>query len=125
MGRWQEKIRTERQPIIGEKQPSFQPVEKIEMVDAMLQIIAGQWQGIGVWNVLQEMQSIWGQQVLVVETGANQSGLRQNYPEMMIFEPNEFLDIVRCWPESEGIVRAKRAFSGQVVEGGEHDVKAW
>ena len=117
MGRWREKVRSEQLDEVEPKRQFFRPVENIDLVTGWQQITAGQWQGIGLLEPLPEMQAIWGERVLIVEPGRDLSRLRQQFTGTMIFEPKEFLDIIERWPESEGVLRAKRAFSGDIVGG--------
>ena len=117
MGRWQEKVGSEQQAIIEQKPKSFHPVETISLVDGMQDIIAGTWAGIGLLETLPEQQAIWGQQVLIAADGIDRHRLQEQFAGVMIFEPKEFLDIIERWPESEGLVRAKRVFVGDIVGG--------
>ena len=106
---------TEIQSQVAIKPKSFRPIEQIDLVTGVQQIIAGTWQGIGLLEPLPEQQAIWGKQVLIVEQGRDHQRLQEQFTGTMIFEPKEFLDIIEHWPETEGLVRAKRAFAGDVV----------
>ena len=115
MGRWQEKVGSEQQSTVEQKPKGFRSVETISLVDGMREIIAGTWAGIGLLETLPEQQAIWGKQVLIVEQGRDRQRLQEQFTGTMIFEPKEFLDIVERWPETESLVRAKRAFAGDIV----------
>ena len=117
MGRWQEKVGSEQQTSIEQKPKGFRPVEQIDLLTGWQQIVSGRWQGIGLLDVLPEMQAAWGRQALVVEPGRDITRLRQQYPDAAICTPKEIGYIVEHWPESEGVLRAKRAFSGDIVGG--------
>ena len=108
---------TEKQSRVAIKPKSFRPIEQIDLVTGMQQIIAGTWQGTGLLETLPEQQAIWGQQVLIAADGIDRHRLQTAYPGTMIFAPAEFLTVVNDWPESESAVRAKRAFGG-VITGG-------
>ena len=115
VGRWQEKIANEQQPTIIPEKQGFHPVESISLTEGMQDIITGRWRGIGLLDVLEGYTHIFGRQVLLVEPSKNRHRLREQYAGAMMFEPQEFLDVIESWPESEGIVRAKRAFAGNVI----------
>ena len=117
MGRWQEKVGSEQQAIIEQKPKGFRPIEQIDLVTGMQQIVAGTWQGTGLMETLPEQQAIWGQQVLIAADGIDRHRLQTAYPGIMIFAPAEFLTVVNDWPSSEGAIRAKRAFGGLITGG--------
>ena len=108
---------TEMQSRVAIKPKSFRPIEQIDLVTGMLQIIAGTWQGIGLLETLPEQQAIWGQQALIADDDIDRHRLQAVYPGTMIFTPVEFLTVVNDWPESESVVRAKRAFGGLITGG--------
>ena len=118
MGRWQAKVGSEQQAIIEQKPKGFRPVEQIDLLTGWQQIVAGTWAGVGLLETLPEQQAIWGQQVLIATEDIDRHRLQTAYPGIMIFAPAEFLDVVERWPESTGLVQAKRAFGG----GGEADI---
>ena len=120
MGRWQEKIANEQQANEMQSQVAINPkgfhqVETVPLVYGMQDIIAGRWRGIGLLDVLDGYTNLFGRQILIVEPGKDRHRLKEQYPAIMMFEPAEFLDIIECWPESEGIVQAKRTFAGDVM----------
>lgn len=106
---------TEMQPASAIKPKSFRPVEQIDLLTGWQQIVSGTWQGVGLLETLPEQQITWGKQVLIVEQGRDRQRLQEQFTGTMIFEPKEFLDIVERWPETESLVRAKRAFAGDIV----------
>ena len=117
VGRWREKIESEPKATFSPKYKSFHPVEAVSMAEGMKDIIAGRWRGIGLLDVLDGQTHIWGKQILIAESGIDRHRLRAAYPGTMIFTPAEFLDVVEGWPESEGLIRAKRAFLGHIAGG--------
>ena len=108
---------TEMQPSSAIKPKCFRPVEQIDLLTGWQQIVAGTWQGAGLLETLPEQQAIWGPRVLIAADGIDRHRLQTAYPGTMIFAPAEFLTVVNDWPESESVVRAKRAFGG-VITGG-------
>ena len=108
---------TEKQPASAIKPKGFRPVEQIDLLTGMRQIIAGAWTGIGLLETLDGNTHVFGRQVLIVADGIDRHRLQTAYPGTMIFAPAEFLTVVNDWPESESVVRAKRAFGG-VITGG-------
>ena len=117
MGRWQAKVGSEQQAIIEQKPKGFRPIEQIDLVTGMQQIVAGTWQGVGLLETLPEQQAIWGQRALIAADGIDRHRLQAAHPGIMIFTPTEFLTVINDWPSSESAVRAKRAFGG-VITGG-------
>ena len=109
---------TEMQPASAIKTKGFHPVEQIDLATGMQQIIAGTWDGIGLLETLDGYTHVFGRQVLIVADGIDRHRLQAAYPGIMIFKPAEFLDVVERWPESTGLVQAKRAFGG----GGEAEI---
>jgi len=107
----------EPQSEVAIKPEGFRPVEQVDLLTGWQQIVTGTWAGVGLLKTLPEQQVVWGQQVLIVEPGKDRHRLQTAYPETMIFKPAEFLDVVEGWPESEGLIRAKRAFNGHVAGG--------
>ena len=105
---------TEMQPASAIKPKSFRPVEQIDLLIGWQQIVSGRWQGIGLLDVLPEMQAAWGRLALVVEPGKDITKLRQQYPDVAICTPKEIGYIVGHWPESEGVLMAKRSFHGDI-----------
>ena len=110
-----EQTEKQDQRTVEPKRRGFHPVESIRLTDGMQDIVAGRWRGIGLLDVLEGYTHIFGRQVLIVEPGKDRHRLREQYAGVMRFEPQEFLDVIESWPESEGIVRAKRAFAGNVI----------
>ena len=108
---------TEIQSQVAIKPKSFRPIEQIDLVTGMQQIIAGTWQGTGLLETLPEQQAIWGQQALIAADDIDRHRLQAAHPGIMIFAPTEFLTVINDWPSSESAVRAKRAFGG-VITGG-------
>lgn len=108
---------TETQSQAAIKQKGFRPVEQIDLLTGWQQIVAGTWAGVGLLETLPEQQAIWGPRVLIAADGIDRHRLQTAYPGTMIFAPAEFLTVVNDWPESESVVRAKRAFGG-VITGG-------
>ena len=115
MGRWQEKIANKQQTITEAKQKGFHEVEQIDLAEGWRQIIAGQWHGIGLLDVQDENTQVFGRQVLIVESGMDRRRLQEEYPQTMMFTPDEFWNLIERWPESESIIRVKRVFGGDVV----------
>ena len=109
---------TETQSQAAIKQKGFRPVDRVDLVAGWQDITAGTWEGVGLLEVLPDQQTIWGLQVLIVAEDINRQRLQAVYQGTMIFTPAEFLDVVERWPESTGLVQAKRAFGG----GGEADI---
>ena len=109
---------TETQSQAAIKQKGFRPVEQIDLLTGWQQIVAGTWAGMGLVEPLPDQQAIWGLRVLIVAEDINRQRLQAVYQGTMIFTPAEFLDVVERWPESTGLVQAKRAFGG----GGEADI---
>lgn len=108
---------TEMQPDSAIKPKGFRPVEQIDLLTGWQQSVSGRWQGVGLLDVLPEMQAAWGRHALVVEPDRDTTRLRQQYPDAAICTPKEIGYIVDHWPESEGVLRAKRSFSGDIVGG--------
>ena len=117
MGRWKEKIGSEQQAIIEQKPKGFHLVETVSLVDGMRQIISGTWEGIGLLETLDGHAHIFGRQVLIVADGIDRNRLQAAYPGTMIFDPAEFLDVISDWPETEGVILAKRIFNGEIIGG--------
>ena len=117
MGRWQEKVTDGLPATIEPKQKAFRPVEQIDLATGMQQIIAGTWEGIGLLETLDGHAHIFGRQVLIVADGIDRNRLQAAYPGTMIFDPAEFLDVISDWPETEGVILAKRIFNGEIIGG--------
>ena len=101
----------------GNQKQGYRNIEQIDLATGMRQIIAGAWTGIGLLKTLDGNTHVFGRQVLIVADGIDRHRLQTAYPGTMIFAPAEFLTVVNDWPESESVVRAKRAFGG-VITGG-------
>ena len=128
MGRWQKKIsgnetesRVCRKPDEHEptkptepKRQGFREVEQIDLAEGWRQIVAGEWKGIGLLDVLEGGQHIWGRQIIIAEHGANRDKLMAHYPGLMIFTPQEFMDAVEHWPENAATIQAKKTFQGDI-----------
>lgn len=110
-----EQQESEMQSQVAIKPKGFRPVETVSLVEGMQDIIAGRWRGNGLLDVLDEHTHIFGRQVLIVEPGKDRHRLKEEYPSTMMFEPAEFLDVIENWPESAGLVQAKRTFAGDVM----------
>jgi hypothetical protein len=117
VGRWREKICDKQQQTDAKNRQGFCLAETISLTEGMQDIVAGRWRGIGLLDVLGEYMDVFGQKVLIVEHGIDRRRLQAHYPRTTIFSPAEFLDIMEHWPESSGIVQAKRAFAGDVMSG--------
>ena len=96
------------------KRQGFREIEQIDLTEGWQQIVTAQWKGIGILDVLEGGQHIWGKQVLIVEHGRDRRKLQEHYPGMMIFEPAEFMDAVDHWPENAATIQAKRTFAGDI-----------
>ena len=101
----------------GNQKQGYRNIEQIDLATGVQQIIAGNWQGIGLLETLDGHAHIFGQQVLIAADGIDRHRLQTAYPGTMIFDPAEFLDVINDWPESEGAVRAKRACGGLITGG--------
>ena len=112
-----EQSTNEIQPASAIMLKGFRPVGQIDLLTGWQQIVSGRWQGVGLMDVLPEMQAVWGRHALVAEPGSDATRLRQQYPDAAICTPKEIVYIVEHWPESEGVLRAKRDFSGVIVGG--------
>lgn len=117
MGRWREKVADGMPSVIEPRQKTFRVIEQITMADGMRQIMAGTWEGIGLLDVIDGYADIFGRQVLIVESGIDRHRMRAHYFGMMIFTPAEFLDVMNDWPETEGVILAKRIFNGEIIGG--------
>ena len=111
-------IEDDEQAISETKKQGFRPVDRVDLVAGWQDITAGTWEGVGLLEVLPDHQAIWGLRVLIVAEDIKRQRLQAVYQGTMIFTPAEFLDVVERWPESTGLVQAKRAFGG----GGEADI---
>ena len=108
---------TEMQPDSAIKPKGFRPVEQIDLLTGMRQIIAGAWQGIGLLETLDGHAHIFGRQVLIVADGIDRHRLQAACRGAMIFKPAVFLDVMNDWPETEGAILAKRIFNGEITGG--------
>jgi hypothetical protein len=100
------------------KRRGFYPAEKIDLADGWRQIIAGEWRGVGLLDVMEPLLYEWGRRIIIAEPGRDRRKLQTYYPGLMIFEPKEFQDAVNGWPDNIGVVLAKRMFNGDIVEVG-------
>ena len=97
----------------------FHEVEKVDLIEGWRQIIAGQWRGIGLLDVLEPLRHTWGSQILIAEPGRDRGKLQTHYPGLMIFTPKEFQDAVKHWPDNSGVILAERIFDVEILEGKE------
>lgn len=121
MGRWQAKVADGLPVTIEPKQKAFHPVETVSLADGMQDIIASRWRGIGLLETMDGHTHIFGRQVLIVADGIDRHRLQTAYPGTMIFDPAEFLDVISDWPETEGVILAKRIFNGEIIGGVENE----
>ena len=117
VGRWQGKISLEQQAIVEPKRSGFHDVEQIDIAEGWQQMVAGQWQGIGLIDVQDGQRDTWGQQILIADHRADRRKLQAHYPGMMIFTPAEFVDAVNDWPDNAATIQAKRIFRGDIAGG--------
>ena len=96
------------------RRQGFHSVEEIDLADGWQQIVAGEWRGIGLLELLEGWWHIWGRRVLIVEPGRDRGKLQKYYPNAMIFAPAEFMDVVEHWPENAATIQAKRTFAGDI-----------
>ena len=96
------------------KRQGFREIEQIDLATGWRQIVAGQWRGIGLLDVLEPLRHTWGRRVLIVEPGRDRRKLQEYYPNAMIFAPAEFMDVVEHWPENAATIQAKRTFAGDI-----------
>lgn len=113
MGRWLNSrvntSETEQTKLTKEKQ-GFHPVEQIDLAEGWRQIVAGQWRGVGLLDVLEPLQHTWGRKIIITEPGRDRGKLQAQYPGLMIFTPEEFQDAVNGWPGNAGEILAMRVF---------------
>ena len=100
------------------KRQGFREIEQIDLATGWRQIVAGQWRGIGILDVMEEGRNVLGRKITIAAPGANRGKLQEYYPNVMILAPQEFRDIIEHWPDSERLVMAKRMFSGEILEQG-------
>lgn len=100
----------------GSNAEQYLPVEQLDMAAAWAQIVAGKWHGIGLLNTQDGWQHVWGKRVLLVEPGHDCQELRGQYPAAMVFTVDEFIDVIRQWPDNEAAVHAKKVFGGAIEE---------
>ena len=117
MGRWQGKIGGEQRPTIEPKRQGFHEVEQIDLADGWRQMVAGQWRGIGLLDVLEEQRDAWGRQAIIADPRADRRKLQTHYPGVMIFTPAEFIDAVNGWPDNAATIQAKKIFRGDIAGG--------
>ena len=98
------------------KRQGFLEVEQIGLADGWRQIVAGEWKGVGLLDVLEGQQHTWGRRIIIAEPGRDRGKLQENYPGTMIFEPAEFRDAVEHWPGNAAAIQAKKTFSGDISE---------
>ena len=79
--------------------------------------MVGTWRGIGLLDVQEPLQQVWGSRIIIVEPGQDRRRLQECYPGLMIFEPKEIQDAVNDWPENAAMMQVKRTFSGDIVVG--------
>ena len=93
----------------------YMPVETISLMEGWRQVEAGTWRGVGLLDVLNGFTHTWGRQIIIAEPGRDRGKLLAQYPKVMIFTPNEFMDAVTGWPENSATILAKRTFAGDIV----------
>lgn len=98
------------------KRNGFHEVEQIELAEGWRQIVAGEWQGIGLLDVV-ESQDVWGKRIIIADASANRKKLREYWPGVMIVLPAEFMEIINGWPDTEALVRTMRVFDAHIVGG--------
>ena len=117
MGRWlddpDESPKREVSKPTEPKRQGFHVIEQIDIAEGWRQIVAGEWQGIGLLDV-QEDQDVWGRQIIIADAGANRGKLQAHYPGVAIFAPEEFRDAVEHWPDDAATIRAKKTFRGDI-----------
>jgi hypothetical protein len=101
----------------GNQKQGYRNIEQIDLATGMQQVIAGTWEGIGLLETLDGHTHIFGRQVLIVADGIDRHRLREKFPGVMIFTSVEFLDVISDWPETEGVILAKRIFNGEITKG--------
>lgn len=92
----------------------YKIVQRISLADGWAQILSGLWEGIGLLEVQEPCRQVWGSQVFIVDDKVDRLTLRREYPEAMIFLAAEFTDAMTHWPGNEGVILAKRFFSGEI-----------
>ena len=107
----------EMQSRVALKSREFHEVEQIDLAEGWRQIVAGEWKGIGLLDVLEEQRRVWGRQVIIAEPGRERGKLQEHYPGVMIFTPAEFMDAVEHWPENAATIQAKKIFRGDIRGG--------
>ena len=115
MGRWLDRvseITAQENKLFATKHENYIPVKTISLVDGWLEIESGKWQGVGLLDVLEENIHVFGKQVIVAES--DHERLREQFPQLMIFTPDEFKQLVNDWPDSKMTVYALRRFDGQI-----------
>ena len=105
----------------GHQKQGYRKIGQIDLATGMRQIIAGTWEGIGLLETMDGHTHIFGRQVLIVADGIDRHRLQTAYPGTMIFDPAEFLDVISDWPETEGVILAKRIFNGEIIGGVENE----
>ena len=118
MGRWlDEPSETPKREVTKPTEPKpkgFHEVEQIDIAEGWRQIVAGEWKGIGLLDVLEEQRRVWGRQVIIAEPGRERGKLQEHYPGVMIFTPTEFMDAVEHWPDNAATIQAKKTFQGDI-----------
>ena len=92
----------------------YRPVETLSLLEGWRRIEAGQVDGAFFLEVMEPMQYTWGPRVIV--TDRDRGEVREQFPEVLIFTPPEFQEIIKDWPESEGAVLALRVFKGALIK---------
>lgn len=118
MGRWLddpgEIPKREVTKVTEPRRQGFHSVAQIDLAEGWRQIVASQWRGVGLLDVLDGQRHIWGKQIIIAESAANREKLQANYPGVMIFTPQEFIDAVEHWPDNAATIQAKRTFAGDI-----------
>lgn len=108
------KTKKQEQKPAEPKRQGFHPVEEIGLAKGWRQIMAGEWRGVGLLNVLDPLHYEWGRQIIIMEPGRDRVKLQAQYPGLMIFGPKEFQDAVNGWPDNAALIKAKRTFTGDI-----------
>lgn len=93
----------------------FHVIEEVDIAEGWRQIVAGEWRGIGLLEVIED-QAIWGRQIIIADASANREKLMAHYSGIAIFTPAEFRDAVEHWPDNAATIQAKRTFKGDILE---------
>ena len=93
--------------------PKYKPVGNVSLADGIKEILEGTWTGVGILETLDGWTHLFGKRVIVADR--DREGLRKQFPDLLIFSPDDFKWIVEDWPKSEMIVYALRQFDGELT----------